>query len=97
MATMNISLPDDMKEFIEAEAARKGFGTVSEYMRTIIRETQERAARRHQVDSLLLEGLDSGPATPLTGADWQSVHRELEVRHTARQGRPNAPKDSASR
>ena len=33
MATMNISLPDDMKAFIEAEAAQQGFGTVSEYMR----------------------------------------------------------------
>jgi hypothetical protein len=29
MATMNISLPDPMKEFIEAQAAKEGFGSIS--------------------------------------------------------------------
>lgn len=97
MATMNISLPDDMKAFIEAEASRKGFGTVSEYMRTIIRENQERAARRGDIDSLLLEGLDSGPATPLGAADWETIRRQLDERNTARQGSTHAPKDTGHR
>jgi antitoxin ParD1/3/4 len=51
MATMNISLPDSMKQFIEDQAARKGFGTVSEYMRAIIREVQERQAERERIDA----------------------------------------------
>ena len=85
MATMNISLPEDMKTFIESEAARKGFGTVSEYMQTIIREAQERTARCNHVDSLLLEGLDSGATTPWDSSDWDSVQRQVEERHAARQ------------
>ena len=97
MATMNISLPDDMKAFIEAQAAAKGFGTVSEYMRALIRETQERAARRERVDALLLEGLDSGPATPMTGGDWEAIRREVKERHEARQGRNHGPKDAHDR
>jgi antitoxin ParD1/3/4 len=95
MATMNSSLPDDMKAFIEAQAAAKGFGTVSEYMRALIREAQERAARRERVDALLLEGLDSGPATPFTKADWEAIRREVHQRHAARQGRTHGPKDAA--
>jgi antitoxin ParD1/3/4 len=91
MATMNISLPDEMKAFIEAQAAAKGFGTVSEYMRALVREAQERAARRERVDALLLEGLDSGPATPMTEADWASIRREVRARHEARQGRTDGP------
>ena len=97
MATMNISLPDDMKAFIEAQAAAKGFGTVSEYMRALIREAQERAARRGRIDALLFEGLDSGPATPMTEADWEAIRREVKERHAARQGRSHGPKDAPNR
>jgi antitoxin ParD1/3/4 len=63
-ATMNISLPESMKEFIESQSATKGFRTVSEYVRSIIREVQERQAEREKVDAFLLEALDSGTAVP---------------------------------
>ena len=76
MATMNISLPDEMKAFVEDQASEMGFGTVSEYVRAIIREVQERHKERERLDALLLEGLDSGPASPLTKADWDHIRRE---------------------
>ena len=44
MATMNISIPDEMKAFVAEQAAKSGFGTVSEYMRVLIRGVQERQA-----------------------------------------------------
>ena len=76
MATMNISLPDELKAFVEDEATKRGFGTVSEYMRAIIREQKERQDEHERLDALLLEGLDSGPATPLTQKDWEHIRRE---------------------
>jgi antitoxin ParD1/3/4 len=76
MATMNISLPDEMKAFVEDQAAKRGFGTVSEYVRSILREVQERQAARERVDALLIAGLESGPATPFTKADWERIRRE---------------------
>ena len=94
MATMNISLPDEMKAFIEAQAAAKGFGTVSEYMRALVREVQERTTRREHVDALLLEGLESGPATPLTNSDWETIRREVKKRHASRQGRSDGRQDA---
>jgi antitoxin ParD1/3/4 len=97
MATMNISLTDGMKAFVEAEAARKGFDTVSEYMRSVIRETQERVARHTHIDSLLLEGLDSGPATPFTDSDWESIQQTLEERHAARQETTHGPRPTKGR
>jgi antitoxin ParD1/3/4 len=97
MATMNISLPDAMKAFVEEQAAKAGFGTVSEYMRTIIREIQERQARRERIDALLQEGLDSGPPTPLTPADWEHIRREVHQRHAQRQGGKNAGKRTNGR
>ncbi len=76
MATMNISLPDEMKAFVEEQAAQKGFGTVSEYLRAMIREEQERTATQERLDALLLEGLDSGPGTPLAKTDFDHIRRE---------------------
>ena|SRR5262249_55266710 len=97
MATMSISLPDSMKEFIEAQAAKKGFGTVSEYVRSVIREVQERQAERERIDGLLIEGLDSGPAAPMTRTDWDGIRNEVQKRHAARQGRTNGPQDTDRR
>ena len=48
MTTMNISLPDEMKAFIEAEMATEGFASASEYLRTLIREAQKRRAKQAQ-------------------------------------------------
>jgi antitoxin ParD1/3/4 len=97
MATMNISVPDEMKAFVEEQAAKSGFGTVSEYMRVLIRGIQDRQAERERVDALLLTGLDSGPATLLTPADWESIRREVHKRHAARQERTHGSKDPEDR
>jgi antitoxin ParD1/3/4 len=76
MATMSISLPDEIKAFVEGEAAKRGFGTVSEYIRAIIHEQQKRQPETTRLDALLIEGLESGPSTPLTQEDWNHVKRE---------------------
>ncbi len=78
----------------EEQAAKCGFGTVSEYMRVLIRGVQERQAERECVDALLLAGLDSGPASPLTPVEWESIHQEVHKRHAARQERIHGSKDS---
>ena len=58
MGTMNISLPDTLRDFVDDQIARGGYGTSSEYVRELIRRDQERLRLR----ALLLEGAES-PAT----------------------------------
>jgi antitoxin ParD1/3/4 len=82
-ATMNISLPENMKEFVETQAREQGFGTLSEYMRTVIRQLQN-DKKRAKVDALLLEGLNSGPAKPMTAKDWDDIKSEVRGRHVRR-------------
>ena len=94
MAAMNIFIPDEMKAFVEQEAARRGLGTVSKYMRVLIRGVQERQAERDRVDALLLAGLNSGPATPFSADDWESIRQEVHRGHAARQERSVGSKDS---
>ena len=58
MATMNVSLPDSLKSFVDDQVVARGYGTASEYVRELIRKDQD----RQQLRSLLLEGVAS-PAT----------------------------------
>jgi antitoxin ParD1/3/4 len=60
MSTMNISLPDSLKSFVDEQVARRGYGTCSEYVRELIRKEQERTRLRE----LLLEGADSESGRP---------------------------------
>jgi antitoxin ParD1/3/4 len=76
MTTLNVSLPEAMKEFVEEQAAKGGYETASEYVRALIREAQIRAAKE-DLDAKLLEGLESGPATPMSKADWDELKRRV--------------------
>jgi antitoxin ParD1/3/4 len=75
MATMNISLPDPMRKFIERQAKKEGFGTVSEYMRSIIRDVQKKQAKQ-ALEAKLKKGLESGLAAPLTHEEWDAIEAE---------------------
>ena len=56
MQSMNISLPDPMKEFVDGQISSGRYSSVSEYMRELIREDEKRKAQ-DQLEKLLLEGL----------------------------------------
>jgi antitoxin ParD1/3/4 len=79
MTTMNISLPDDLKAFVDEQVSSGGYGTTSEYVRALIRDARKEAARQ-RLEAMLLEGLSSGPATPMTDEWWAERRRELERR-----------------
>jgi antitoxin ParD1/3/4 len=57
MATMNISLPDDLKAFVDAQVAEHAYGSTSEYLRDLIRKQRDVEKLR----GMLLEGFNSGP------------------------------------
>ena len=42
MATMNISLPDELKQFVDAQVSEHGYGSTSEYLRDLVRRDKER-------------------------------------------------------
>ncbi len=68
MATMNISLPDEMKVFVEAQMAQEGYASASGYLRALIRDAQKRRAKQ-ELEVKLLEGLQ-GPTVKMTRKDW---------------------------
>jgi antitoxin ParD1/3/4 len=59
--TLHISLPDNLKRYVEQQVADGGYGNTSEYIRELIRRDREERKRQAQekLEALLLEGLDS--------------------------------------
>lgn len=60
MATMNISLPDPMKDWVNAQTETGRYSNASDYVRDLIRQDQERAEKVRQLQRLIDEGLASG-------------------------------------
>ena len=75
MTTMNISVPDEMKAFVEAQMAQEGYASASEYLRALIRDAQKRQAKQ-ELEAKLLEGLQS-PVSEMTDADWSTLRQHI--------------------
>ncbi len=88
MPNVTISLPDPLKEFVDRQMTSRGFGNVSEYFRTLLREAQEKE-RETCLDELLLEGLTSGEDIPLDARFWKDLRSEaLEMIEERKIGKP---------
>jgi antitoxin ParD1/3/4 len=73
MSTMNISLPDSLKDFVDEQVTQRGYGTSSEYVRELIRKDADRLHLR----GLLLEGGASGPGNPVNAAYFESLKKRV--------------------
>ncbi|MBY0505185.1 MAG: type II toxin-antitoxin system ParD family antitoxin [Bryobacteraceae bacterium] len=82
MQTMNISLPDPLKEFVDHQISDGRYSSVSEYIRELIRDDEKRKAES-RLEALLLEGLES-EETDLTPQDFADIRREALVRLKSR-------------
>ena len=77
MATMNVSLPDPMKHWVEAQARTGRYSNASDYVRDLIRRDQGRAAQIAQLQTLITEGLESGVAEDFS---MEATQTELDSR-----------------
>ncbi|MEH6677927.1 type II toxin-antitoxin system ParD family antitoxin [Phenylobacterium sp.] len=68
MATMNVSLPDAMKDWVEGRAGTGRYSNASDYVRDLIRRDQERVDKLAALQQLIQEGEESG-ASDLSAAD----------------------------
>jgi len=86
MQSMNISLPDPMKQFVDGQIAQGRYSSASEYVRELIRADERRKAQE-QLEAKLLEGLNS-PESELTPADLMAIRKEALARLEARKHQP---------
>lgn len=72
---MTISLPETMRDFVESEVVNGDYGSASELFRELVRERQKRKAQE-RLETLLLEGLESGQPIEIT-QDYLTERRRL--------------------
>jgi antitoxin ParD1/3/4 len=89
MQTMNISLPDQLKDFVDQQVSSGGYSSVSEYVRALIRDDERRKAQE-KLEALLTEGIQSGKPTGMTRQDWDDVRRDAVKQFEARRSRKTA-------
>ena len=86
--TMNISLTDDLKAFVDSRIKTRGYSSCSEYVRDLVRRDEERA-KEERFKALIEEGLDS----PMDARPWEEIRagwlskidtaRATQTRHAA--------------
>jgi antitoxin ParD1/3/4 len=76
MSTMNISLPETLRSFVDERVAHGGYGTSSEYVRELIRKDQDREHLRR----LLLEGAATPPDPPADAAYFSRLRERTRPR-----------------
>jgi len=77
---LNISLPDQIKTFVEEQAIAAGFNSTNEYVYHLILREQERVAQQERIESLVLEGLESGEPVEATEDWWEQKRTQLVKR-----------------
>lgn len=75
MRTMNISLPDSLKSFVDEQVTQRGYGTSSEYVRELIRKDADVLRLR----GLLLQGASSAPAAPVDANFFATLRARVQI------------------
>jgi antitoxin ParD1/3/4 len=76
MSTMNISLPDSLKNFVDEQVTQRGYGTSSEYVRELIRKDADVLHLR----GLLLQGAASAPDAPIDTSYFSTLRERIQNR-----------------
>jgi antitoxin ParD1/3/4 len=76
MATMNVSLPDELKSFVDQQVAAHGYASTSEYLRNLIRKQRD----IEQLREMLLEGASSSVVGDMETAYFDRLRQRARMR-----------------
>jgi len=76
MATMNVSLPEIMKNWAEKQSSTGRYSNISDYVRDLIRKDQERQAAIMAIQTAIDEGINSGEAQPFDAESFKTRIRQ---------------------
>lgn len=85
MQSMNISLPDPLKQFVDGQIARGRYSSASEYVRELIRADEKRKTEE-QLEAKLLEGLNTADRE-LSPEEWSAIRKEALAKLEAKRKR----------
>lgn len=77
MANVNLNLPDELQQFVNGQVEAGEFAGAGAYIEALIARAK---SGKDQLDSLLIEGLDSGEPIPLDDKEWSRIRAEVAER-----------------
>lgn len=81
MASMNVSLPESMKAWVESQTRDGRYSNASDYVRDLIRKDQERRRAIATLQAAITEGIESGEPQPF---DFEEFKLRMRERHVVR-------------
>lgn len=76
MTTLEITLSQPLREFIDAKVSEGAYATPSAFIESLVLQARKQATRA-EFEALVLEGLESGPSIEVTPAYWQQKRQAL--------------------
>ena len=92
---MNISIPENLRRFVEVQVRERGYNSASEFVRELIRDARERATRQTELKEMVrlgLEQLRNGDSLEFDDATLGEFFKEVKTRARKRLSRKKARK-----
>jgi antitoxin ParD1/3/4 len=80
MTTISVTVPDKLKDFLDAEVAAGGHASAGDYVLALLNEARKRKAW-DKVEELVMQGLNSGPPIEATREYWEEKIRRFKERY----------------
>lgn len=77
MATLNVSLPEAMKGWVERQSETGRYANSSDYVRDLIRRDQIKAEKIARMQALIDEAREQGPGTRTLDEIWEEARRRV--------------------
>jgi len=77
MPTIPVQLPDELQQYVEAKIRRGQFSSISDYIVALVHAAKQ---KRTDIETALIEGIESGPAEEWTSQEWQDIKRRISDR-----------------
>ena len=81
MAVISVEVPQDLREFIDANVRHGKFTSVNDYIVALVESARD---GRSAIEAALLDGLESGPAEEWTKDEWAGIKQRVAERHQGR-------------
>lgn len=81
MTTLTVSLPEALTTYLQEQLALGQYNTADDYVQALI---QQDKTRKDHLEPLILKGLASGDATPMTTTDWESIRAAVRQNQSDR-------------
>lgn len=80
MTTLKVAIPDELISLVNSQVAEGRYDSPEEYFRALLERDDRRLRAKRALEAKIQEGLDSGPGTPMTREDRDSIERRAVER-----------------